>query len=271
MMPVPMPGFAGARGGAGEIFAGPPGASYVYTSQPDERPRWGRLSVDVSSGDVSDVVVPLHQSVSLSGRFVWEKGGAIVPKGNPVFGVAAEPAGSPSLGMPSAQVAPGATTFTLPGLMPGLYRLKTVTGAPAKSIVWQGRDYTHTPFDTSVGQDITDIVVTFTDQTISLTGSVGNAPPKPGGATVIVFPTARERWSSYGFRPSQILSVPVSTAGRYSTTVPEGDYYVIAVNHTLADAWHDPAFFEKVAPSASRVTVTWGDKKTLDLKMSEVR
>jgi len=271
MLPIPMPGFAGARGGAGVISTAPAGVSYVYTSQPDERPRWGRQNVDVSAGDLSDVVVPLHQSVSLSGRFVWEKGGALVSSGNPVYGLVAEPAGSPSLGMPSAQLPPGTTTFTLPGLLPGEYWLKTVTGMPIKSIVWQGRDHTQIPFDTSAGQDITDLVVTFTDQTISLTGTVSNMPARPDGAAVLVFPAAREGWSHYGLRPFNFQSVPVSTAGKYSATLPAGDYYVVAVNHTLADAWHDPAFLGRAAPSASRVSVTWGEKKTLDLKMSEVR
>jgi hypothetical protein len=233
---------------------------------------WGRQEVDVDKGPVSDLVLEMRPGIAVRGRMVWEAQGRLEPKGSPVLMVLAEPAGPASLGMPSgaAQTGP-ATTFSVTGLLPGQYLLRPFGGGQLKSIVHRGTDYTYTPFDTSSAQDIEDVVITFTDQTSVIAGAVSPSSAGPDGAAVIVFPSARDRWTSMGFRPLQIRSVPVATNGRFSVEVPEGEYFVIAVSVEDADAWLDPAYLERAARVASRVQVSWGVTRMVTLNVSEVR
>jgi hypothetical protein len=47
--------------------------------------------------------------------------------------------------------------------------------------------------------------------------------------------------------------------------LPAGDYLVTAVGRSQASSWRDPEFLLKAARSASRVTLTWGGKTSLDV------
>ncbi len=267
--PLPLPGLSDGRGGAGEIVAGPKDTVYFYGAN-GERAAWGRLEVDVPKSQVSDLILEIHPGITLEGRMIWEQQGRLEPKGNPVIAVLAEPVGPASLGMPSGEAQDGpTTTFSVSGLLPGQYLLRPFGGGQLKSIIWNGTDYTYSPFDASAGQDFNDIVVTFTDQTSSIAGTVSSVGPE--GAAVLVFPTARDRWTQMGFRPLQFQSVAVSTDGRYSIEIPEGEYYLIAVDARDAEAWHDPGYLEKAAGLAARAAVSWGGARAVNLNLSEVR
>jgi hypothetical protein len=224
------------------------------------------------SADVSGIVVDLKPTVTVRGRFVVPANAPPAPFG-PI--VQAQPAdGSASLSMlSSARLGQPATpTFTVNGLLPGRYILRTLGPYGLKSITWNGKDYTNTPIDTTSGQDFDDVVVTFTIDKQQLSGTVSTAPGLPAPTMVVAFPAERELWSDYGLTPFRILTAPVSTSNAYSfTSIPGGNYLLFALDAAHADAWKDPAFLASVAGLATPVSLEWGEKKTQDIQTRPIR
>jgi hypothetical protein len=234
----------------------------------------GRARVAVTDQDLANIVVTLQRGVRMTGRFVWD--GKPPPSGPPL--VMAEPArGQASLGYPRSQatsvlIGKRPDSFSIDGLLSGEYVLR-FGGGSVKSVIWDGRDYTYTPFDASAGRDFTDVIVTLTSQSILLAGTVRDdrgAVSKT--AAVIVFPVERDQWSAYGFAPPRIGAASVNTAGLYRfQRLPAGTYYVIGVDDSKIDAWQDPQFLEAASRSATRITLDWGANATQDLILSQVR
>jgi hypothetical protein len=237
---------------------------------------WGRAEVQVSGQDVSNVLVTMRPTMTISGRIVREltapqPATPAAPNTGPTIARVEPAGGAAMLGMPIG-VSKDPNTFSVQGLLPGEYFLRTSgSGATVKSVIWDGKDFTNRPFDTSNGLDITNVVVTLTDRTASIAGTVPDFSSSPNGAAVIAFPAEREEWSSYGFQPTRLKSVAVTNNGSYRIELPAGDYLLIAVDGTQIDAWQDPKFLESASRLATAVTLAWGDDKTQVLKMSGVK
>ncbi len=289
--PLPTaPGFGAAPGSTGgRVDAAPIGVGYTASAGAWAQTVWARAEVDVADRDV-DVVVPLQRPSRLAGRIQWERrsdtplpSAPAVPAPNGPVGVqegmrqtivsAMGADGEPGLGTLTALVGAD-NTFTIDGLLPGEYVLRARgpagAGASVKSIVWKGDDYTHAAFDVSVTADVSDVVLTLTDQTQSVAGVVSGAPPGGNGAAVVAFPVDPTRWTNYGVQPVLLRSVEASATGRYELTLPAGDFYLVAVDRSQARAWTDSAYLTAAARVAARVSLAWGEKKTQDLRFTEV-
>jgi hypothetical protein len=93
----------------------------------------------------------------------------------------------------------------------------------------------------------------------------------PAPAAVIAFPVDRERWLNYSWEPRLFRTTQAGSTGAYRLRqLPEGEYYLIAVDTARVDAWTDPKFLAAAVPLASRVSITWGDKKVQDLTVANV-
>ena len=262
---------------SGSVDSGPAGASiWRRTIQGNQRYQ-ARQAVTVSGRDVVDLLVPMQAGVSMRGEIVTEatRGEGTVQTS---VSLRAEPAnGDTGLGQPSfsrsAAQSAGASPneFVLEGLLPGAYLLRGPTGI--KSIMWNGRDYSDTPFDTTTGRDIAGVVITLTDQTTILNGSIRDRSSQPAANTaVIVFPADRTRWTNYGISPSRIRSSPGSTRGAYTLRgLPAGDYLIVAVDDDQIGRWKDPGFLEIASRVATRFSIGWGETKTLDLTLQEIK
>ena len=114
-----------------------------------------------------------------------------------------------------------------------------------KSITHGGRDYTYAPLEASAGRDFNDVVVTMIEKAGTLSGSVRdrNGAAATAGA-VIAFPAEREQWTQFGLSPPRFKSAETSTGSFSIGGLPGGEYFVLAVDVALADAWQDPAFLE---------------------------
>jgi hypothetical protein len=287
----PMPGF-GRRSGSnlGRVHNAPLGTEYHNTLGDWDPMLWARGDVEVSDRDLTGVTLRLQRPAELHGRILRERSKAVAPtaplKPAPPDGpvrledgirqtiVSADPAeGALWLGQPSA-VMDSDDTFTINGLLPGQYLIRVRGPADAgfsvKSIVWQGADYTHTPFDMTTAASLTGVVITLTDQKQSVAGVVAAAPASGQGTSVIAFPVDPKRWTNYGLQPTLLRSVEVSADGRYEVTLPAGDFYLAAVDGSLARAWIDPGFLKAAARVATRVSLAWGEKTLQDLRVVEV-
>jgi hypothetical protein len=249
---------------------GAPGLRFYATTGP-AAPAWGRLPVSVGNLDLADLVLPLHPAAAITGRVVFAEG-VTPPQFMLLF---AEPVnGDPSLGNPSLRRPIAATdpvvSFTVAGLMAGTYVLTFGGGLAPVSVMSAGRDVKDVGFDASLGRDFQDVVVTLTNKFAEVTGYVRD-DRGTAAAAVIAFPVERERWTGYGWTPARLLSVAAGSNGAYILDkLPEGEYFLVAVDATKSNAWVDPAFLAAAAPHATRISVKWGQKSALDLKVEMV-
>jgi hypothetical protein len=231
---------------------------------------WGRVAVDVSGQPRDDVVVPLRPTVTISGRIVLAEG-TTPPVGGRLL-MHAQPAdGDPSMGQPGGGTSRDDPTmaFSIGGLLGGTYLLRSFNGLAVMSATWNGRDLGDTGFDAAAGHDFTDVVVTLTDREAAIQGRVtGNPGPT---AAVLAFPVTPQHWTNYGWDPARIQTARTATDGSFTLTdLPKGDYFVIAVDVAQLDAWADPAFLKAASTRATRVSLDWGDDRTLNLDYQQV-
>jgi hypothetical protein len=276
------PGMQPGRSGSSFVPSGPENLYVHYEAPQGSGAYWGRTHVDVAGRDVAGVAVTMQRAVTISGRAVTDTSPSVSATPAPAsvrsaIGLiaTAEPSGGDiSLGVPrSTPDRADPTAFAIEGLMPGQYFLRFNAGpGTLKSIVWDGHDMTYTPFDASLGQDFTHVVVTFTDQRVVLAGTVRDAQGQAvKDAVVIAFPVERDQWTAYGLNPLRMRPNPVGTNGAFHyQSLPAGDYFVVGVDPAQSDAWKDPRFLEAAAAVATKVTLVWGETTTVDVKMIQM-
>jgi hypothetical protein len=258
--------------------------------------------VSVGTSDITDLVVAVRAGVTLAGRFVYDGSTRMVavtasagarggqpaslgvmaspmarPERPPV--VELEPAdGAPQLGLPRSNPLDadvGEDRFLVPGLKAGEYVLRVASYGDrfsVKLIIVNGVDYTHRPIDASMLDAQSEVELVLTDQVNTVTGVVRNPSGPTLDAAVIAFPVERDEWSRYGYSPVRIRATMVSGTTGYSMRgLPAGEYFLVAVDRTLMTAWQDPAFLERAAGQASRLTLEWGEAKVVDLDLVRVR
>jgi hypothetical protein len=277
--PAPRPpGFVMSSGESADVPLAPPGTRAVTQLARGDQGYSGIEPVAVDREDVNGVVVTLRRGVTLSGRVIWDAPSP--PEFASIVGqpLSAEPADGSLLSTGTGRTSPGdpGGAFAIAGLEIGEYflRARNFPGWIAKSIVSGGRDYLDRPFDTSSGLDVSDIEITVTSKGAAIEGRVSDARGTPAGdgAAVIIFPVAREQWTSYGVTPPRIRSVRTTQTGTcVIDSLPAGDYFLVAVDAAQAGAWTDPAFFERASASAARVSVDWGERRPVSLTLKTLR
>src|SRR5205085_2855271 len=90
--------------------------------------------------------------------------------------------------------------FATPSLWPGRYFVR-IQNPPAgwtfKYATYQGRDVSNTPIE--LNNDLRDVIITFTDQTSKIQGTVESQPGQTvAGAGVLLFPVDPAAWVDYG-------------------------------------------------------------------------
>ena len=136
-------------------------------------------------------------------------------------------------------------------------------------MTWNGRDYTHRPFDATTGEDITGVVVTMTTKSTLLSGRVVDQRNLPAtDSVVIAFPVERDQWTNYGLQPARLKVITTTNTGTYRfQTLPAGEYFVVSATADVIETWQDPVFLEKISRAATRLTLPWGESRTLDLRL----
>jgi hypothetical protein len=264
------PGFPGGGISVGSM-PGAPGLGYL-TRQGAPARFWARTSVNVGAGGATNVVVGMRPTTTVRGRLAFAEGVQPPPLDRPMLVIGQPANGDPSLGQPMGSVKTGdpSRSFELPGLFGGTYLIQGVGQYHILSMNIDGRDAKDVGLDASRGQDIDDVVITLTDKSSSIKGVVRD-DQGPAVSAVILFPVDRTRWVNYGWRPISIQSSRSGQDGSYQLqSLPEGDYFILAVDVAQVDAWVDAAFLTAAATQASHIQLSWGDTKTLDLKKVKV-
>ena len=290
---------------SGSLESGPPGTGYMRKSGSRSDGFWTRTEVSVGEADIKNLVVTMTPSFVLKGWLVYEGTTRTTFESTPITTVSGggvrtpattatteftpppltqptielEPAtGNPGLGIPRSErpeVGEPQDFFIIGGLKPGEYVLRMGLGASkftVKSIRIDGADYTTKPIDASILGPRTEAVVTLTDKLTSVRGSVHDSRGPVTNAAVLLFPAERNMWSRYGLRPLRMRVAPLSGSSSFVIDgLPAGEYMVVAVAANQVSAWQDPKFLERAAAVATRITLEWGETRSLDLALAVIR
>jgi hypothetical protein len=266
MRDVPLPETPGIGTGrlGGGLVSTPVGLGFNSRTPTLTDPHAGlvRMRLDVGSADVRNLVVPVQPLATVHADITYEDFPGRPPSG--LFDLT--PATSASgLGAYSASTNTTPNGFDLPLVLPGDYALR-LNGGTIKSITVDGEDRSKQAITVRPGATTT-LAIVVTGRVIKVSGVVRDAKgaPLPEGCAVL-FPTDRQLWTNTGFVPTWIRPSTGSSNGSFTITgIRAGEYYLVGVDGAHMSAWNDVAFLESAVSSATRVTLDWGDTKTLDL------
>jgi len=241
--------------------------------------QWAVAPVAADQADVTGLSLVLQPGYTVSGRLVFDgtspqptaqqlgRGGVRLVQSQGGGGRAAAAGNAFVTTNPDG-------TFSGAGFVPGRYSvipqqwpaaLKWV----AKSLVAGGTDVSDAPID--LAGDVSNLVVTFTDNPAHVTGIVRDAAGQPDpNAVVALFPPDPRAWGWPNGLHTK--SAPVSASGAFTfSNLPAGDYMMVAIPDGWQNAWRDPAVLEKLAPQATRVQLRDGEARTEDLRTVTIR
>jgi hypothetical protein len=145
--------------------------------------------------------------------------------------------------------------------VPGKYFVR-VGGAPAgfvvQSVTVNGTDVTENAID--LASSLTNVVITFTDQISSVTGTVRGIPAGADPPAVILFPADTAGWKDFGMNPQRLrLTRAGVQAGGFSFgSLGPGNYFAAAVRDEYSGDWMNPAFLDVLSRTAQRFVLAPG-------------
>lgn len=235
---------------------------------------WAASEIAVDGEPVTGLSLGLQPGMSIAGQLRFEGTGA-KPANLEAVRVSVQPAqaeGTVSFA-PSPVALDAGGSFVVPGITPGRYRL--VASFPGsdrpgnwhlRSAVVNGQDTLDIPFTVQPSQSITGATITFADRAAALTGTVHNAAGgAPNEFTVVIFSADQVHWLP---RARRIHGTRPSSDGAYAfRNLPAGDYYLAAIDDVEPGEWFDPAFLQRLIPSAMKLAIGEGEQKAQDIRL----
>jgi Carboxypeptidase regulatory-like domain len=278
------PGGRGAQGGRGGRFggrggfAGPGNIAEIL---------WASTDVTVAGQNLSDVMLNLQKGMTVSGSVAF-KGSLAPPTDLTRVRVTLTTRGQQTFnfgGNPPA-VVDSTGHFKITGVAPGRYVLQGnapvgdaqggrggfsgVGGSGSwilQSAIANGRDTLDFPLEVQPNEDVSGAVLTFTDQTQQLAGTLQDSSGRPtSDYTIIAFAADRQYWTPQSRR---IQATRPDTSGRFTLRgLPAGSYRLTAVTDVETGEWYDPAFLDQVTGASIPFTLNPGEQKTQDIKVA---
>jgi uncharacterized protein (DUF2141 family) len=265
-----------------------PGGGGGTTNNPDVPSLFAIQELSVAGEDITGIALTLRPAVAISGRVTFDAttltppatvttmrvGLNVAPGGSTISPVVEGSPLATAAAPPNTSVqADGSFRFT--GVMPGTYDVSSsVPGAMGprgwwlRSVMVNGRDVLDQPLEIDATvTELTGVVATFSDRHSELSGTLTTATGQPASEyVVVVFSADRSHW-----RPNarRVKAIRPSSDGNFSAAdLPAGDYLIAALTDVEPDEWQQPAFLERLAPAAVRVTVAEGQKVRQDLQIA---
>ena len=214
--------------------------------------------------DVDRLTIPLHPGVSVQGRLLFEGG---VPAPLPTIHIRSTPV-RPGGANPVTVLAGSDLSFTLADQYgPMLIRVDGPSGWYLKSVLVDGVDVTDSPVDFAGNGPLIEVVLTRSAATLS--GTVTTAKGIPAESSVILI---NDELSGPA-RAGTVRKVMTSSDGNYRFDgLRTGRYLVVA---TIRDdglmSASSTEYVDLLAGYATRVVITYGEAKRVDLTRAPLR
>jgi hypothetical protein len=157
-----------------------------------------------------------------------------------------------------AKARPGKVRITLAGPLPGW---------AIRSVRVKGDDVVDSGFELRAGENVADVEVDLTNRLTDVSGIV--TTPKGEAVkdySVVVFPSDREKWTP---NSRYLKTARPDQDGRYKVNgLPPGEYRVIALDYVDQNEWSDPEFLEKIRAGATAFSISEGEAKSVDLRIT---
>ena len=246
--------------------AGPAGAAEMI---------WASTEIAVDGERISGLSLALQPGMTVTGRVSFD-GTRLKP---PVDLKSVRVALTPVQAEGTVAFSPGTNgidahgCFAISGVTPGRYRLGASFPGSGRPDGWQmrsasvaGQDTLDVPFTVQPSQSISGASIVFTDHPASLTGVVHNAA---GGAanefTVILFSADQAHWLP---RARRTQATRPSADGAFAFRgLPPGHYHLAAIDDVEAGEWFDPAFLQRLLPTAMKLTLGEGEQKVQEIRI----
>jgi hypothetical protein len=243
------------------VFAGPPEFALAF--------------VAVNGEDVAGVQLTRVVPVSITGRVSFDDPAAAQSVNASAVRVAtlASTIGDAGIGVGSggnALPVNGDFSFDLK-TTPGQMAIRGVApGWQVKAIRVNGIDVTDRELDVGA-QGVSGVDIEMTNRLQELSGSVMDGDGKmTKNYAVVIFAQDRSRWAA-PFNRYGATGRPGADGQFKVSTLPAGDYYAIALDHSDAVEGQDPEFLETLSRVASPVSLLPGDSRALTLKLFTVQ
>jgi hypothetical protein len=248
-----------------------PGPDANGPGGPPLPPMWASSDVSVDGRTPANVTLALQPGMTVSGKVAFD-GAAQVPSDLTQIRLILSPASQVDSKGSSAMANVDADgRFKISDVSPGTYRLTATPprGWRAASVEVATRDVLDFPLEVKANEDVSGAVVTFTDRSTELSGTLQDSNSQPtSDYTVVIFPQDQRYWMPQSRR---IMATRPATDGKYAfTNLPPGDYRIIALNDVEPGQWYDPALLRQLMGAGPiAVTLNDGDKKVQDIRVAK--
>ena len=261
-----------ARSGADGEFAlqGVHPGKYTLRARSTNAPTLSAAAadLDVDGRDIQNLALTLLPGVRVAGRMVFQSStNRTIDGAGGTLRLFSPPPYVMNMVL-QIKTAGESRTFELEEVPAGHYRvLASMPPWTLKSAMVRGRDAADESFEIRPGEDVTDLVITFTDSAAELTGTVYDSANRPtSDLSIILFTTNKAGW----LQGSRRLKAPTrpDRNGRFTIAgLVAGEYYLAALSDFEANDWFNPLFLEQVTAGALTIVIKDGEKKTQDLRI----
>jgi hypothetical protein len=244
------------------------------TSQPiqqqDFQRLWAQTTVDVTGPTLTEVVLALQPGRSISGRVTYDMQRPPAGTGQRpmvILGSAPSAQSFPTFGAQLQGQVGTDGRFTIAGVAPGRYLLRTTGGGIERSAVVNGVDTLDSALVVT-GEDVTDVEITVTDRTSSLSGALTLASGVAASDYTIILAASDSRYWTPNSR--RVLTMATRAGGKYVFgNVTPGEYMLAAVTDLEQGAQYDPDFLKAIANASVHVTIADGAQATQDIRAAQ--
>lgn len=238
---------------------------------------WASTQIAVDGEPIAGLALSLQPALTIAGRVQFRES-SLKPPDPKAIRVTAQPFETQStvIFAPAAVTASEDGRFSIPGVVPGRYRLSAsfpgsgrAGGWTIESVTANAQDALDAAFTILPDQHVLDALVTFTDRVAQISGTVRTAGGFPGDYTAVLFPADERLWIPQSRR---IQGTRAGPDGAYAfRSVPSGAYLLALTDDVENGEWFDPALLRRISSSALRISVADGERKTQDLTPGPVR